>query len=591
MQRTLKSLFSSASTLLIFLCTASVLSAQAVFDGKQVLIILKKAERLPQTRLIIESNGGHIVHLFPPRLLHAYVTEKVKAELDSFEAVDLITDRTVDPHELNGLNSTEIFGLREWNNLFVNTVELLENRIQKNPDHIPAPLQQTAKYPVHRKVQKDNSLTSKYLIGSVSVGIIFVESNGMRDLKTETWTTEDKEDMVDQIYKGLDWWSQMGGYRAHLSWSYDIQLCATEYEPISRTKEESVLWIQECMSQLGYSQGEDFERTRAYAHDLKNKYKTDWSFIIFVAPARQDTDGYFADKSGIAWACIGGPYIVIPNKCNSWGYHNVWKVLAHETGHIFNALDEYESIDPLLSVAMSNVTSQPEKENHTNTVCMMKSNDLFLCDRTRVQIGWTDQDHDGIYDFDPVKFTSPYLHEKIIRESLSPVLSKMIFHENFSRQHEWFEDPNNYTRNGTYVMFDSVYGSSSWLERDYYDFIASVKTQWIQGSVASGYGLMVRVKTATDGYIFFINEHGQFSFGKYVNSNWKYLSPWAYSDAIRIAGENILKVECIGNRFTLFINDEQVAEVFDDTFIYGNVGLAVLPEVQVSFDDLTILAP
>lgn len=490
---------------------------------------------------------------------------------------------------IQDLTNEEIYGIALWNDLFITTVKSPEPELNQTPDLTPlsASTQNRNAY-----VSENNNHwpTSAYLMGSVCVGIVFVESNGQLDPITERWTKNDQEDIAEQIYQGLDWWSDMGGYRANVSWTYDIQECKTRYEPINRTKDESPLWVNDCMRQLGYTHGEDYERVRQYADDLRNKYNTDWSFVVLAVSARNDSDGYFAEKSGIAWAYVGGPYMVISNKCNRWGYQNVWKVTAHETGHIFNALDEYAPLRSTQAQVISNVTDLNDSLRSRSDLCMMRSNELFLCERTRQQIGWIDRDQDGIFDSDSRRLRSPYHEIKSRKEHFHPV-SKIIFSENFNGTNDWFEDGNNYIRNGAYVMYDSVLGSSSWLEKDYYDFTAQVKTQWEQGSAASGYGLMVRVKTATDGYIFFVNQRGQFAFGKYVNANWKYLVPWTYTDAIKIGEENVLKAICTGNRFQLYINEEKIAETFDATFIYGNIGLTVLPGVRVHFDDLTVFSP
>ena len=552
--------------------------------------MLKKADQLEHIQSFVESSEGHIVHVFPPRLLHVYATDDTRSLLNNSDLIQFVTDKPVNCDTIKVESLAERMGLTVWNNLFITTVKFQNGIMKKEPDASPLAATETAFGNDGFDKTTRKLPTSEYLIGSVSVGIIFVESDGSVDTKTETWTKEDKEDIETQIYTGLDWWSNMGGYRANASWVYDLRNCQTRYEPISHTKEESVLWINECMDRLGYPNGEDYERARIYANDLREKNKTDWSFVMFLVPARNDADGYFADKSGIAWAYVGGPYLVVPNQCNSWGFHNVWKVIAHETGHVFHALDEYEQTY-FSAAAVSNVIGRDSLPRKINGACMMRSNDLVLCELTRKQIGWVDDNHDGVFDSDHRSLSSTYHHKKMIEESIKPINSNLLFYENFSGQNDWFEDQNNYIINGFYRMFDSAYGSSSWLERDYFDFTASVKTQWEQGSLASGYGLMLRVKTATDGYIFFINRHGQFAFGKYVNSSWKYLEPWTYSTSIHTSGYNTLKATCVGNRFTLYINDVQVADTSDDTFIYGNVGLTVLPDVQVTFDDLSVVSP
>lgn len=501
----------------------------------------------------------------------------------------MMTEAVVDVSYLKDLSSQEKLGTQIWNDLFINTVEPT-SFVDKGLEFVASDQTPTVRLKTNEPQHRIKSATSNFMLGSVAVGMIFVESRQSDGAKTGPWADEDKTEISMQVYAGLDWWAQTGGYRANLSWTYDIMQCTTQYEPMEHTKNESPLWVNECMDQLGYSEGADYIRTRAYVNDLRRKYSTDWSFVIFVVDAHNDTDGYFADRSGITWAYVGGPYLVLSNKCAGWSSHNIWRIVAHETGHIFNAMDEYLP-DPRMATAKISDTDSALNQIHAQELCMMKTNDPFLCDDTRIQIGWIDHNRNGIYDPYENKKDTLFHYEQALVEGAFMTKAKVLFYENFTWKGDWYEDALNYVQNGKYYMFDSTYGSSSWLERSYDDFTASVGTQWIQGSAVSGYGLMVRAKTATDGYIFFINHHGQFSFGKYVNSSWKYLAPWTYSDFIRNEGENILTAKCIANRFTLFINGMQVADVSDDTFLYGNVGLTVLPGVQVTFDDLSMISP
>ncbi len=578
--------FGTVILILIFLFTsASAFTpafAQNVFDGNRTFIFLKEPQRQTEIRDIIENTGGHIIHIFPPRLLHAYTTEETRHALLSKNIAEIMTEDLVDTFLSRDLSQSETIGLRVWNDLFVNTVEFAPC-FEKEVKVAPAEPLISLSFQANTPAQSGTSATSTFLVGTVSVGIIFV--NTEVDDPIGSWHDKAKEEISRQIYDGLDWWAQAGGYHANLTWIYDVAQSTTKYEPMQLRKEDCVLWVNDCMTQIGYSNGEDYLRVRAYANDLRRKYLTDWSFVIFVLDGSNDEDGYFADESGTAWAYIGGPYMVIPNKCAGWGANSIWKIIAHETGHIFNAKDEYNT--KLRTHRLSGV-SLASSPGSANDLCMMKTNDPLLCEFTRREIGWIDDDHDGV--FDPIEFGGITHFQKLTGKQLFSVKEKVVFYESFSRKSGWFEDSNNYVSNGAYRMYDSIYGSSSWLEKNYHDFTASVKTQWIQGSTASGYGLMVRAKTATDGYIFFINRHGQFSFGKYVNSEWKYLEPWTYSDAILIDRENTLTAKCNGNRFTLYINEVQVADVFDETFIYGNVGLTVLPGVQTAFDDLTVLS-
>ncbi len=512
----------------------------------------------------------------------AYVTQEAEQQLITSGIVRTVHSQSIVTESFLFLSQEEKFGLLMWNDAFVNTVEL-------QPDFFQNPSFAFKNSSPRIDESSRATFSPNPMLGSNVVGIVFAESDGTQDAKSESWSFEKMRSVIQQIYKGLDWWAHAGGYRADLSWTYDIRLCATPYEPISRPKYESALWVTDCMKRLGFMAGTDIERTRQYNEQLKARYSTDHSFVIMAVSAANDSDGYFAQQSGTAWAFVGGPYMVISDKSGSWGPYGLWKVVAHETGHIFNAKDEYDpeyEKNMLASNSLNDAANVPMKDP-----CLMKSNDPILCEETLAQIGWKDSDEDGIFDADTANKKAHFHVAERKEEAQVPAKSVLLFYEDFSENKGWYEDINNNVSDGRYRMYDPNLGNSSWLERSYDDFTASVRVRWTDGSLSNGYGLMVRAKTASDGYFFFINQNGNFAFGKYVNAEWKYLVPWTSSASINPDLENTLKVSCKGNLYTLFINNEQVAQTADDTFVYGYVGLTVLPDVHVQFDELSVYSP
>lgn len=591
------------------LALPGVKAANSVFDGRHVLIVFD-TEDFDQTlraRDSIEVLGGHVTHLFPPNILHGYVTDKAEAALRRNPLLRILTDQPLNPD--SSLTRPPLhFAVQSWNFGFVKSLATRgdEPLGDKDFNTHKAPDLENTNNRFTLRGQKNFFLTSEYLIGSVSVAVVFVESNGKLDKKTESWTTEDKEEIMNQIHKGLDWWAEKGGYQANLSWTYEMVDCSTRYEPINRTKDESVLWVNECIEQLGYRHDEDYTLNREYANDLRDKLKTDWAFVIYVVPSTNDLDGYFAKQTGIAWGYLGGPYMIVTNKCNGWGYTGVWKVVAHETGHIFNALDEYRgSSGPQDKSGRLNVINGNHESGGTaNAACIMKSNDLRICEFTLGQIGWVDTDSNGVYDSDYLFLSTKYRTDKMKQMTGAGgtgILSNkdhrysteenLLYFDDFSTPSGWYEDAHNGIRDGAYRMFDPQFGNASWLETPYTDFVASVKTTWLDGSSVSGYGLMFRIFGPNDSYIFYINGDGQYCVGKYELGNWNYLADWDRSSAIRMNGENILAVRAVGDRMAFYINDQLVKEVSDQTFTRGNIGFAILPEVQVAFDNLTITSP
>lgn len=75
----------------------------------------------------------------------------------------------------------------------------------------PSPLTSDALIPPDIPSNHNSPITpgyyesSEYLIGSVAVGIIFLESNSAVDLSTEDWTSTRESRVVNEITSGLSW--------------------------------------------------------------------------------------------------------------------------------------------------------------------------------------------------------------------------------------------------------------------------------------------------------------------------------------------------------------------------------------------------
>jgi parallel beta-helix repeat protein len=230
--------------------------------------------------------------------------------------------------------------------------------------------------------------TSSFLIGSVAVGVIFVESNGAIDPDTENWTEAQESVVVADIGKALGWWE---GYNpaARLSFSMEVHYrVPTSYEPISRSLGDAELWIPDVMRNLGYAS------TLDYVNDLRNRLKTDWSLVIFMVASSNDADGLFADGLG-PHEPVGGPYIIHPY--GRYYVGDTWYAsIAHGIGHTFYATDEYNGI-----IENSGYLNVSDKNTCDCIMgCVMDTSGRYAkpCDSAEGQLGWTDTDADGIPD-------------------------------------------------------------------------------------------------------------------------------------------------------------------------------------------------
>ncbi len=249
--------------------------------------------------------------------------------------------------------------------------------------------------------------TSEYLIGSVGVGLIFLESNGAIDPSTENWDSTEISNVQSQINQALTWWSNLY-FWAGVNFVLDIHTAVpTSYEPIIHPSAMTdptyeKLWVSEAMASLGYTSGDWMQRTMDYANAMRTTKGTDWTLTVFLVDSGNDVGGDFSDGY-YAYAYLGGPYIVMTYDNDGWGISAMNQVMAHETGHIFWATDEYDG-----TTEYSGYLNAADIEG---SGCLMDTNTLSLSTGTRLQIGWRDTDGDNILDIvdtNPETFLNPY---------------------------------------------------------------------------------------------------------------------------------------------------------------------------------------
>jgi hypothetical protein len=254
--------------------------------------------------------------------------------------------------------------------------------------------------------------TSDFMMGKVVCAIVFPESNGSLDPNTETWTDARKSQAISEIMAGHQWWTKQNP-RSSVSFTYVVQTLATKYEPISRPYFHEQYWIPDALSKIGYS-GTRFTASKNYINDLRAQYQADWGFIIFVVDSANDYNGKFSDGY-FAYAYLGGPFIVMTYDNGGYGITNMDVVAAHETGHIFHALDEYvggSSPNDYSFGYFPTINGNHEWSTIANDPNSIMRGGLRwgLDDWARLMLGWRDSNNnnvDDILDQQPEVVLSP----------------------------------------------------------------------------------------------------------------------------------------------------------------------------------------
>ncbi|MCA9160707.1 MAG: hypothetical protein KDA72_20390, partial [Planctomycetales bacterium] len=186
--------------------------------------------------------------------------------------------------------------------------------------------------------------TGEFMLGSVVVTPVLLESDGQIDPNTENWTPTHIQEVMANIREGLDWWVDLLATQsalAPLSFTIDRTYAdtpvASSYEPISRRSNDYSFWTNEFLDTIGFQRTSNLEADmRAFNNAQRVKSGSDWAMTIFVVDSQHDSDGQFAVGGSFskAFSFAGGLFMVVPSTRPASTY-------AHETGHLFWARDEY----------------------------------------------------------------------------------------------------------------------------------------------------------------------------------------------------------------------------------------------------------
>jgi hypothetical protein len=390
--------------------------AQPVDDA---LILLRTHEGLELDRIVqeISSLGAHVLHVLPPRVLIGQVSEAVEGAVRTHPAVLAVYRTTVEPPDETGPLGEAALGIGVWNQL-INPATFQAATLSE----LATPLAGDAFHPADvghdhpfRAAGDDAAgspppsayQTSEFMIGKIAVGIVLPESTG----SGENWSSARQDQVIQEIVTGCNWWATRGGSSAHLTFFYEVQRSVpTQYEPIQRPYSDERLWITETLEYLGYPGANHFAQCRDYDNALRDRFRSDWAFTVFVVDSLNDSDGKFSDGY-FAYAYLNGPFMVMTYDNNGYGIANTDVVMAHEFGHIFGALDEYTGASSCnarsgyLDIANGN---HAQCNSPVDGSCVMRGGIRWgLCPFSRGQIGWRDSDGDGIFDpaDTPITFT------------------------------------------------------------------------------------------------------------------------------------------------------------------------------------------
>lgn len=184
-----------------------------------------------------------------------------------------------------------------------------------------------------------------------------------------------------------------------------------------------------------------------------------------------------------------------------------------------------------------------------------------------------------------------------------PVEGNVLFSDNFSDPNSGWDVGSNdevsvYYSEGEYfieVNPDNYYAWSNpyqWFE----DVIIQVVGYPYQTTGEGDYGVLCRYQDVDNFYALEISEDGYYSIWKMENGETISLVDWEYSAVIPTDGSQVLiTAGCIENRLVLVVGETVLAEVIDNSFSAGDVGLIAgtwnTGGFIIGFDNYEVYAP
>lgn len=329
------------------------------FFRSQALVLLY-TDDLDAFHAVVElaRQQGASVHLaYPPNAFIAALTQSAEVALREHPLVAHIEMQdAVDPASVSFLQGQAETAAHVWNTVFMGLPDAIAS--QQTPGPLPHLEDSDALIPppelpgiVAAPSAPSSTQTSEFMAGTVVVSVVFVESSGgtgncsPADPQTENWDPARQTTVLNEINEGLAFWTARSNRPDPLTFILDNRgIQRTSCEPINRPSTDQGRWIADVLTAMGFpaTTSNYFSVARSFANSRRSAFEADWGYLIFVVDSLNDADGMFSNNR-FAYAYLNGPFTVMTYDNDSWGISRMNIVTAHETGHIFGALDEYAS--------------------------------------------------------------------------------------------------------------------------------------------------------------------------------------------------------------------------------------------------------
>jgi hypothetical protein len=325
-------------------------------NAGEALVVLSSDDEqsLHEALTAVRARGGEVRRLHGPAAFVAAIDARTESALRALPAVAAVERGVADPVALRAFGEGAADAASMWNAGIrdreggqagaapADLPSLPDSDVRLVPDERPGTRVSPA--------APSSTQTSEFMAGDIVASVVFLESGGSgtsgycspADTSTETWTAARRNTVLQEIAAGLDFWEARTS-RPYLDFIVDDWgPRTTSCEPIRRSSNEEGKWIADALTGMGYAASPStyLDVARAFADARRNTLGVEWGFLIFVVDSLNDSNGLFTDGA-FAYAYLSGPLMVMTYDNDGWGISLMNLVTAHETGHIFGALDEY----------------------------------------------------------------------------------------------------------------------------------------------------------------------------------------------------------------------------------------------------------
>ena len=317
----------------------------------------------------IESMGGRVMMFLGDELMVAKVPTSFVSKKQNFASSSAHIAQSASPEVLS----------------FVQAYWTAREKNMKPQPEVMHWHEKTAPAALPRESPLPNPANSPYrstLTGKIAFAAVIVSGPGRL-----TISESERSTITSEIISGCQFWTGSAPASANLKFDIDFHYVSISAEDSSFCADFPSchdVFANPALEVLGFGTGQA-GRDRL-AQTTKDINGADGAYIGFFSKYRQ---------SHFAYAYFGGGPLYMQYSNDGWGPNQIDRVFAHETGHVFNAPDEYTNCDCNRSYGRGactenngNCETATSSCTNSQTRCIMDANDFSLCEYTKKHLGW-----------------------------------------------------------------------------------------------------------------------------------------------------------------------------------------------------------